>query len=178
VSFYETDTGAWGVLTPTSGPFGAGENLGFWFEIDTPGMLAGFRQYSDGRHPNFALFQFWDSTPKLLAEAARSVKDIYATPAGTGWRNTWLHPRIPLSASTPYLISACVTEFWADFGTLTSASVVGGHFTVYQDGTGPIPSNGVYDSATDTNGGFFSFISPPSTPTAGNWYGIDVLVKF
>jgi hypothetical protein len=167
----------WGVLTPLAGPIGAPECLGFWFEVDSPCQLAGFRNYSDGRHPSFALFQFWDSTPHLLAQAVRPALEVDRDPGGTGWRNTWLHPRIKLAASTPYLVSAAITEFWADFGTLTSASVTGPHTTVYKAVDAPPGYNGVYDGDTDTSGKF-SFTDPPTTPTSGNFYAVDVLLLF
>jgi hypothetical protein len=171
---YET---CWGVLVPTAGPFGANENLGFWFKVDAPCQLAGFRNYSDGRHPQFALFQLWNATPLLLAMATRPPLEIVRDPGGQGWRNTWLHPRIKLEAETPYFVNGSLTEFWADFGTLTSASVTGPHTTVYKAADAPPTYNGAYDSATDS-GGYFSFINPPTDPTVGNFYAVDVLLLF
>lgn len=177
MSFYETDVGVWLGAVPPSGPFGAPETLGFWFQTDAPCKLAGFSQYSDGRHPNFALFQLWDATSTLLAQSLRPAKESARVPVGAGWRNVWADPRIQLSASTPYLVSASVTEFWAHFGLLSAAPLVVGHITVYQDGFSPTPSNGQYDVTTDASG-YFSLINPPADHVAGHLYGIDVLLKF
>ena len=171
------DPGVWAGATPPAGPFGAPENLGYWFELDEAGWLTGFRQYSDGRFPNFVLFQVWTESGDLIAQSTRSIAELSRNPGGAGWRNVWLHPRCPLAATTPYLLAASLTEFWAHFGALVGAPTVSSHITVYEYGTFPESGNGVYDSVTDSNG-YFSFVNPPHDPVVGHLYGIDLLIEF
>ena len=167
---------AWSGATPTSGPFGLPEKLGVWFTLDSPRKLAAFTWYTDARHPNFALFQLFDATPTLIAQAVLSGKEAQRDPGASGWRNVWVHPRPLLQAATPYLVCGCVVAWGANFGALNAGPIVNGHFTVLQDGTTPSPSNGRYDAATDTTG-LYNFLDPPFDPAPGQWYAVDVLVE-
>lgn len=176
LSPYYNLASAWGLAVPLSGPFGAPECLGVWFEVDVGSKLAGFRWYTDGRSPDFALFQLWEATGAPIAQSVISAKEAARVPAGPGWRTVWCHPRTELLAATPYLVSASVAVFAANFGALASAPIVNGHITVLQNGTTPNPANAVYDALTDT-GGRYPFLNPPADATAGNWYAIDVFLE-
>lgn len=171
------DPGVWASGTPgfISGA-DTPESLGYWFELDAPGWLTGFSVYTDGGHPEFVLYQVWTAAPLLIATTIRTAAETYrAAPAG--WRRTWLHPRCPLAAATPYLLSCSLTRFSADFGRLTSAPVVSGHITVYQDGSSPHPRNGIYDATADS-GGRFLLTTPPTDGVNGHLYGLDMLIEF
>ena len=167
---------AWAGATPSAGPFGAPENLGWWFTLDIDTKVAGFAWFTDGRSPDFVLFQLWDATRALVAEQAISGKESKRVPAGPGWRNIWVHPRPRLIAGAPYLVNANLTSFSANFGALVAAPIVNGHITVLRNGTSPQSANGVYEADTDTSGRF-AFVNPPNDPTVGHWYAVDVLFE-
>lgn len=174
----EVDETIWDATAPTTQNVNLPETLGFWFEMDAPGILAGFRQYSVGTHPDFCLFQLWDSSDVLVAQMARTALQTALTPAGgAGWRNTWLKPRVALAASTPYLVVMYATTWSVTFGAVASAPYVNGHFTVYANGASPNPGNGIYDAVTDS-GGRWNFTVPPTDATSGHMYAVDVLVRF
>jgi hypothetical protein len=171
------DPGVWAGGTPTSGPIDQPENLGYWFELDEPGWLTGFSMYTDGRNPDFVLFQLWPDGGDLIAQQARTAPESARIVGAAGWRNVWLHPRCPLAATTPYLLSACCQGIFVDFGQLTSSPVTSGHITVYQSGSSPNPGNGIFDSVTDSSQ-YFNFLNPPHDDVAGHLYGIDLLIEF
>lgn len=168
--------GVWAGATPGFHGGANDEALGYWFYLDAPGILTGFSQYTDGENPLFALYQLWTHGGPLKAQAVRNAGETYrAAPAG--WRTTFLHPRVALLASTPYLLTVSTTRFGANFGVLTSAPWVSDHFTVYKTSDAPDGRNGVYSASTDAGGGW-PFISPPDDAVGGHLYAIDMLVEF
>jgi hypothetical protein len=163
----------WSGTTPPDGPASVGGFVvGFWFKIDAPGILRGFRHYlTAGEHGVFVAQLWADDMVTLLGSASSKAAMANRVEVANSWRSIWCHPRVPLVADTLYLVQVQFAGqgIWRHDGLLNEFDYVSGHFTV------PFVNEAGTHGARYHEG--FEYQDPADNP-GNNLYAVDVLVEF
>lgn len=158
---------------PPLGPVTTDGIFGYWFQTDIDCRAVAIQYLEEAGRSTVRIGQIWNAAQTLvLGMSITSAGLNGVVDAVPVWRKLWLHPRVPILASTPYLVAIIQdgsTSIYRYGSILLLGDYVNGHVRALAVGPDAAPG-GRYDIPSS------GFVAPPSS-TTDNLYSIDVLLE-
>jgi hypothetical protein len=158
---------------PPLGPVPTDGCFGYWFTCDIDARAVAIEYLENSGFGSNMVAQIWDTTASVILGQGITASNLVGVgDPSPNWRKIWLHPRVRILASTPYLL--CVSNYsaayiWRYGGILSGADFVNGHVRALSIGPDSFPG-GRYDIPAPG-------LTNPPTGTTDNLYSVDVLLE-